>query len=115
MVHIHPKTYAKPLKHGDEVATVAASSAVDDERSVIEGLEVLKSWGLVCRPHSVFNRNWGYLAGDDSLRYVELHPEHPAPLLAFARGGWGAARLLERPQPWRNGWLPGGPMHPRHQ
>ncbi len=107
MSHLHSHTAAKPLNNGDEVLTVAASSALDDEQSLLEGLKILESWGLVCRPQDVSKRNWGYLAGDDSVRYSELHSENPAPLIAFARGGWGAARLLERPQPWKPGWLLG--------
>ena len=107
MVHIFPHTFAKPLQTGDEVVTVAASSALDDDALVIDGLKVLESWGLVCRPHSVSNRYWGYLAGQDFIRLSELHPKVHAPLLAFARGGWGAARLLEYPQPWKKGWLLG--------
>ncbi len=107
MVHILPHTFTKPLSNGDEVVTVAASSALDDDSPLINGLKVLEGWGLVCRPQSVINRNWGYLAGEDSTRLNELHPKVPAPLLAFARGGWGAARLLEYPQPWQSGWLLG--------
>jgi len=107
MVRIHPNTFARPLKHADEVLTVAASSALGNDCELLEGLRVLENWGLVCRSQSVSKRNWGYLAGKDSVRYSELHTNNPAPLIAFARGGWGAARLLERPQPWRTGWLLG--------
>ena len=107
MLHICSKTYAKPLQHGDEVITVAASSVLDDEIQLLEGLKILESWGLICRPQSVAKRSWGYLAGNDFIRYEELHPKDSAPLLAFARGGWGAARLLERNQPWESGWLLG--------
>ena len=107
MVHILPHTYAKPLKTGDEVATVAASSSLDDDTQLIHGLKILESWGLVCRPQFVSKRHWGYLAGKDIIRLNELHPKVHAPLLAFARGGWGAARLLEYSQPWKTGWLLG--------
>ncbi len=107
MVRIRSNTFTKPLQRGDEVITVAASSALDNDHDLLAGLETLESWGLVCRPHFVTNRTWGYFAGDDSTRYKELHPRESAPLLAFARGGWGAARLLERPQPWKRGWLLG--------
>ncbi len=107
MIHICTNTIAKPLHNGDEVITVAASSAIHNEKSLLEGIEVLERWGLVCRPQYVNGRNWGYLAGHDSVRYRELHPDHSAPLLAFARGGWGAARLLEKPQPWKPGWVLG--------
>jgi len=106
-MHSKAKSLTTPLSIGDEVVVVASSSALEDEKALLKGLKILEGWGLVCRPHCVTNRNWGYLAGDDSIRYRELHPRESAPLLAFARGGWGAARLLERPQPWERGWLLG--------
>ncbi len=107
MVHLLPRTTVKPLQAGDEINIVAASSAITDENSLLEGLSILEGWGLSCRYRSVSKNNWGYLAEKDSVRFRSLHPKNPAPLLAFARGGWGAARLLERSQPWRPGWLLG--------
>ena len=107
MVTIHPQTFAKPLQTGDEVQTVAVSSGLTNSELLEKGLKVLEGWGLNCRPQNICHRHWGYLAGDDETRYMELHPKNPAQLIAFARGGWGAARLLERPQPWTNGWLLG--------
>lgn len=107
MLKLSNQQFAKALKPGDEVITVAVSSALDDEQSLLEGLKILKSWGLICRPQAVSQRHWGYLAGDDDCRQNDLQPEQPAALLACARGGWGAARLLERPQHWQPGWLLG--------
>ena len=52
MVDIQPKTYVKPLQVGDEVITVAASSAINDEHLLVEGIKVLESWGLTCKKHS---------------------------------------------------------------
>ena len=86
MVQISPYTHTKPLQQGDEVVTVAASSALDDDQELLEGLKILESWGLVCRPQFVTKNTWGYLAGDDSIRYQSLHPNDYAPLLAFERG-----------------------------
>jgi len=107
MVLQRSQTQAKALERGDEVIAVAISSALDDEQPLLEGLSVLESWGLICRPQNLSARRWGYLAGDDSTRNGDINPELPAPLMAFARGGWGAARLLELPQKWRPGWLLG--------
>jgi muramoyltetrapeptide carboxypeptidase len=53
------------------------------------------------------SRRWGYFAGGDDARHADLHPAEPAALLACARGGWGAARLLEQPIRWQSGWLLG--------
>ncbi len=107
MVYIRPETFTSPLKIGDEVQTVAASSEVIDEESLSDGLDVLKSWGLICRSHNVCKRHWGYLAGDDKTRFLDLHPQKTAELIVFAKGGWGSARLLEKPQPWKKGWMLG--------
>jgi len=95
------------LRPGDGVAVVAASSAYDDCEPLRRGLEVLQSWGLHTDPETIPQRRWGYLAGDDASRHNDLQPSPPAPLLACARGGWGAARLLERPIHWQPGWLLG--------
>ncbi len=107
MLHIKPDTFTKSLQAGDEVTIVAASSIINDKSCLEEGLNILHSWGLICQKHNVIGRQWGYLAGDDLTRFKELHSNNHGPLIAFARGGWGAARLLERHQPWVNGWLLG--------
>ena len=107
MVEIITNTIATPLKEGDEVITVAVSSEVQNESPISEGLKVFEEWGLVCRPQKFVGRHWGYLAGDDKSRQEELHQQPTAPLIAFAKGGWGAARLLEQPQPWSKGFLLG--------
>ncbi|RZO13881.1 MAG: LD-carboxypeptidase [Synechococcus sp. MED-G135] len=96
-----------PLRKGDAVHVVAASSAFDDPEALYQGLEVLSRWGLKTDPTGIPRRRWGYLAGEDHERRNDLHPVPAAPLLACARGGWGAARLLEQPIHWRPGWLLG--------
>lgn len=105
MIPLNPNTQPEPLKVGDEVITVATSHFLDSEEQLLNGYQVLKSWGLICRPHQIIGRRWGYLAGKDNQRFQDLHPKEPAPLFAFARGGWGAARLLEKSHIWGNGWL----------
>ncbi|MEB3253789.1 MAG: LD-carboxypeptidase, partial [Synechococcus sp.] len=102
MRDLHP---APPLQRGDTVATVAASSALRDSQRLNEGLVILKSWGLHLLEQSVTGRHWGYLAGTDQARRQDL--VQSARLLACARGGWGAARLLEDPPAWSPGWLMG--------
>ena len=97
--------HARPLQAGDAVAPVAASSALANPERLQEGLAILKSWGLDCLPAHGIDRHWGYLAGTDDQRRNDL--ETSAALLACARGGWGAARLLEGPVRWRPGWLLG--------
>jgi muramoyltetrapeptide carboxypeptidase len=98
-----------PLRPGDRVALVAASSALESDGRLEAGLRVLRSWGLeVPQDTPLLGRRWGYLAGRDQERTADLAqraPEgQPAPLLACVRGGWGAARLLPEPcrpvPPW---------------
>ncbi len=107
MLHINPNSIPKPLKAGDEVMTIAVSSLVKCNEKLLEGIDIFRDWGLVCKNNNITDRNWGYLAGKDSVRYRELYPKRTTPLIAFARGGWGAARLLEMPQKWQSGWLLG--------
>ena len=107
MVNIRPETFVTPLKHGDDVIISAPSSTVEDKESLLKGIQILEEWGLNCKPQNILGRSWGYLAGSDKIRYQELHPKESVPLIFCARGGWGAARLLEQPQQWKNGWLVG--------
>lgn len=99
-----PATFLRP---GDAVQCVAPSSALEQPDRLNQGVAVLESWGLTVQPHVIAERSWGYLAGRDSERRCDLEPDPPAALLACARGGWGAARLLERPIQWNSGWLLG--------
>ncbi len=104
---INYKTSTKPLKQGDKVITIAVSSPVNDQTNIVEGLKIFQSWGLTCKNKVITGRHWGYFSGTDAVRHSELHLEESYSLLAFARGGWGGARLLERNQPWKEGWLLG--------
>ncbi len=102
-----------PVRRGDPVRLVAASSALEENARLEAGLELLKTWGLeVPQPAiEVSERRWGYLAGRDHERAADLTPlltqdEEPR-LWACVRGGWGSARLLEGPLALPPGWLLG--------
>ncbi len=97
----------RPLKKGDLFHIVAASSPISNKEDLHSGIKVLQEWGLRCNPIDLVDRSWGYLAGNDEVRFNELHPNNDYPLMAFARGGWGSARLLEKRQPWKEGWMIG--------
>jgi muramoyltetrapeptide carboxypeptidase len=104
--------WPQPLRGGDRVAPVAASSALVDPlgRERLEaGIALLESWGLAVQRLPVHKRRWGYLAGRDPERRDDLRRagRSGADLLACLRGGWGAARLLERPLPLPPRWLLG--------
>ncbi|MEY4355673.1 MAG: hypothetical protein RLZZ89_741, partial [Cyanobacteriota bacterium] len=53
----------------------------------------LASWGIRLELPQISDRSWGYLAGSDQERLADF--DGSADLWACARGGWGAARLLE--------------------
>ena len=97
----------EPLKKGDFFKIVAASSQISNKEDLNSGIKVLQEWGLKCNDIHAVNRSWGYLAGSDEERFNELHSKIHFPLIAFARGGWGSARLLEKRQPWKEGWMVG--------
>jgi len=97
----------EPLKKGDRFHIVAASSPINNKEDLHSGIKVLQGWGLICNHIDKIDRSWGYLAGSDEVRFNELHSSIHFPLIAFARGGWGSARLLEKTQPWKEGWMIG--------
>ena len=97
----------KPLKKDDLFHVVAASSPISNKEDLQSGIKVLQEWGLICNQIDAVDRSWGYLAGKDEVRFNELHSNNHYPLIAFARGGWGSARLLEKKQPWKEGWMVG--------
>ena len=108
-------TLPPPLRHGDRVRLVAASSALDQGHNLEAGITVLRDWGLQVEARSaeILRRRWGYLAGRDHERSSDLHhtpcgTAEPAPALyACVRGGWGSARLLESSPDPPSGWLLG--------
>ncbi len=104
---IQSSTLTQCLRKGDKVLSIAVSSPVNNESDLLKGLKVLEEWGLTFENQVITGRHWGYLAGEDSTRYNELYSSGRPNLVAFAKGGWGSARLLERDQPWENGWLLG--------
>ena len=60
-----------PLRPGDRVQLVAASSALlgEDALARLEaGIAVLESWGLEVERTPLHGRQWGYLAGQDQQR-----------------------------------------------
>ncbi len=100
MSHTPMPPLPPPLRPGDRVRLVAASTALDSGERLEAGIALLRRWGLeVEEPGSLVGRRWGYLAGTDPERTGDLTPPEPdsalAPLLACVRGGWGSARLLD--------------------
>jgi muramoyltetrapeptide carboxypeptidase len=107
-----PLAWPQPLQPGDRVRLAAASSALDDPEAVARlaaGRAVLESWGLELDRRPIHGRSWGYLAGRDDERRDDLlgADRDGAALVACVRGGWGSARLLERPLALPPRWLLG--------
>ena len=107
-----PLAWPQPLQAGDRVRLAAASSALDDPGAVARleaGRAVLERWGLELDSRPIHDRSWGYLAGRDEERRGDLlgADRDGAALIACVRGGWGSARLLERPLALPPRWLLG--------
>ena len=107
-----PLAWPPPLQPGDRVRLAAASSALADPEAVARlaaGRAVLESWGLELDSRPLHGRSWGYLAGRDDERRDDLlgADRDGAALVACVRGGWGSARLLERPLALPPRWLLG--------
>jgi len=107
-----PLAWPQPLQPGDRVRLAAASSALDDPATLERlraGRAVLEGWGLELDSRPLHGRSWGYLAGRDEERRDDLlgADRDGASLVACVRGGWGSARLLERPLALPPRWLLG--------
>jgi len=95
------------LKKGDEINILAPSSFIDKEEDFIKGIDILKNWGLKIISNNILSKKYGYFAGDDQSRFEELEKAQNSKLIIFAKGGWGAARLLEKKPNWRDGLMIG--------
>ncbi len=95
------------LKKGDEINILAPSSFVDKEEDFIKGIEILKTWDLKIISNNILSKKYGYFAGDDLSRFEELEKARNSKLIIFAKGGWGAARLLEKNPNWGDGLMIG--------
>ena len=95
------------LKKGDEINILAPSSFIDKEEDFIKGIDILKTWGLKIINNNILSKKYGYFAGDDLNRFEELEKAQNSKLIIFAKGGWGAARLLEKNPNWGNGLMMG--------
>ncbi len=95
------------LNKGDSIEVLAPSSYITDKESFLEGINILKNWGLRVNHNNTLSRKYGYLAGNDATRFSELQNAQDEKMIIFAKGGWGAARLLEKDPSWKEGWMLG--------
>jgi muramoyltetrapeptide carboxypeptidase len=89
------------LKPGSLIGLVTPASPVPDEAVLARGESALKELGFrVCRGRHVTDK-LGYLAGTDQDRAEDLNEMFADPSVSgifCVRGGYGAARLLDRLQ-----------------
>tara|TARA_Y100000589_G_C27193773_1_gene645861 strand:- start:1687 stop:2553 length:867 start_codon:yes stop_codon:yes gene_type:complete len=95
------------LKKGDEVEIVAPSSYIENQFEYLQGIQIIRDWGLSVNQKNIQNRRFGYFAGDDNTRLSEVRNSQNSKLIIFAKGGWGSARLLERDIAWAETWMLG--------
>jgi muramoyltetrapeptide carboxypeptidase len=87
------------LRAGDLVGLVAPSGAIDDSQPAEIARESLEAMGLRVREGQHLRARRGYLAGTDEQRAADVNAmiRDPEVRGIFAiRGGWGAARIVER-------------------
>ena len=95
------------LKKGDKVKVIAPSSYIDNEREFLNGIAIMKNWGLNVINNYLAERKCGYFAGNDNFRFDELEKAQNSKLIICAKGGWGASRLLEKNLKWQKNWFLG--------
>lgn len=86
----------KALKKGDTIRIVASSSPFN-KRAFLQGVKLLNDWGFKTKYHRGIFAKEPYLAGTDKRRASELIQainDDQAKAILFARGGYGAMRLL---------------------
>jgi len=90
-----------PLEPGEPIGVVALSGPVD-EAKLEGGLEVLRGWGHPIVEASNLRREELYLAGRDDERVAGVGEVLDAGVrwIVAARGGYGAARILDA-MPWQ--------------
>jgi muramoyltetrapeptide carboxypeptidase len=83
---------------GQKVRVVATSGAVREWERLEKGIQIWRDRGYQVYVPEDLSKSWGYLAGDDDRRRQQLRDAWNDPdcsAILCARGGYGAARLLE--------------------
>lgn len=87
----------KPLKKGDTIGLIGASSPTPSER-IKPAIEAMEKLGLKVIAGESCYASHGYLSGKDELRARDINRMFKNPSIAGVfciRGGYGSARLLE--------------------
>jgi muramoyltetrapeptide carboxypeptidase len=95
-----PRHWPAPLAEGSVVAVVAPSGPIRSEQ-LRQGVELLRSWGLVVQlgPNTArVHDQLRYLSADDQARAAELTAAWSDPEVTAVwagRGGYGAQRMID--------------------
>jgi muramoyltetrapeptide carboxypeptidase len=95
---MYPCQPPPPLHPGDLLRVIAPSGTLRELERFQKGVEVWRSRGYRVELAPGFDDRWGYLAGTDRHRRQQLVDALKDPDcrgILCARGGYGAARLLE--------------------
>ena len=87
------------LKPGDLIGVVAPASAPVNPNNIELALTALAKLGFKARPASNLRKRYGFLAGSDAERsqdIMEMFEAREVKGIMCLRGGYGAARLLNR-------------------
>lgn len=87
-----------PLKQGDLLRVIAPSGALRETEAFEQGVKIWRDRGYKLEISPDIDRRWGYLAGKDCDRTLQLHQAWQDPEcrgILCARGGYGSARILE--------------------
>lgn len=97
-----------PVQPGDLLKVIAPSGCLQNWESIEAGIAIWRQQGYLVERTPGCDARWGYLAGSDDSRRVQLAEAWQDPQckgVLCARGGYGGARLLED-WPWH-------PQHPK--
>jgi len=86
------------LEAGDTVGIVAPASCMKEEE-LLQGLEVIRSWGLNIVTGKNLYRKINSFAGNDLQRtsdFQEMLDDHGIKAIICARGGYGTVRIIEK-------------------
>ncbi|MGG6298336.1 S66 peptidase family protein [Leptolyngbya sp. AN02str] len=90
--------FPAPLQPGDLLHVIAPSGALREIELFHRGVELWRSQGYRVELPPSYDRRWGYLAGTDEDRRIQLAAAWNDPAcrgVLCARGGYGSMRLLE--------------------
>lgn len=87
-----------PLKSGDLLRVISPSGRLRERARLDRGIEIWRERGYRVEVAAEVRQGWGYLAGTDAARRVQLAAAWADPdcrAILCVRGGYGGMRLLE--------------------